>query len=100
VLRLPQIRTLAVPSLDDELIERVVRYLGERFFVVPGAFKDVEKVPADAKDNPLIEAALEAAAEAVVSDDIDLVSLKVVKVRGFLPLQIYAPGPFLKYALE
>jgi len=100
VLRLPHIRTLANPPLDDDLIARAVRYIGERCIVVPGAFKDVEKVPDDAKDNPLIEAALEGAAEAIVSDDVDLLSLKVVKVRGFRPVQIYAPGPFLKYMLE
>ena len=76
-----------------------MRHIGERFLVVPGAFKEVEKVPADAKDNPLIEAALEAAAEAIVSDDVDLLSLKLVKVPGFRPVQIYAPGPFLKYTL-
>jgi len=48
----------------------------------------------------LVEAALEGAAEAIISDDVDLLSLKVVKVRGFRPVQIYAPGPFLKYVLE
>jgi putative PIN family toxin of toxin-antitoxin system len=99
VLKLPHIRTMASPPLDDDLIERAVRYIGERFDLVPGAFNDVDKVPDDAKDNPLIEAALEGEAEAIVSDDDDLLSLKVVKVRGFRPVQIYAPGPFLKYAL-
>jgi putative PIN family toxin of toxin-antitoxin system len=99
VLRLPHIRTLTTPPLDDDLIQRAIGYIGERFTVVGGVFKDVDKVPDDAKDNPLIEAALEGAAEAIVSDDVDLLSLKVVKVRGFRPVQIYAPGPFLKYVL-
>jgi putative PIN family toxin of toxin-antitoxin system len=100
VLRLPQIRGLTNPPLDDDLIQRAMQYIGERFIVVAGEFKDVDKVPDDAKDNPLVEAALEGAAEAIVSDDVDLLSLKVVKVRGFRPVQIYAPGPFLKYVLE
>jgi predicted nucleic acid-binding protein len=56
--------------------------------VVAGAFKEVDKVPDDAKDKPLVEAALEGAAEAIVSDDVDLLSLKVVKVRGFRPVQM------------
>jgi predicted nucleic acid-binding protein len=99
VLRLPQVRGLTNPPLDDDLIQRAVSYIGERFIVVTGAFKDVDKVPDDAKDNPLVEA-LEGAAEAIVSDDVDLLSSKVVKVRGFRPVQIYAPGPFLKYVLE
>ncbi len=100
VLRLPHVRGLTNPPLDDDLIQRAMRYIGERFIVVAGAFTDVDKVPDDAKDNPLIEAALEGAAEAIVSDDVDLLSLKVVKVRGFRPVQIYAPGRFLKYVLE
>jgi putative PIN family toxin of toxin-antitoxin system len=99
VLKLPHVRTLTNPPLDDDLIHRAISYIGERFDVVAGAFKDVDKVPDDAKDNPLIEAALEGAAEAIVSDDVDLLSLKVVKVRGFRSVQIYAPGPFLKYVL-
>lgn len=100
VLSLPYVRALTKPPLDDDLIRRAIGHIGERFTVVAGAFKDVDKVPHDAKDNPLIEAALEGAAEAIVSDDVDLLSLKVVKVRGFRPVQIFAPGPFLKYVLD
>ena len=99
VLSLSHVRALTNPPLDDDLIQRAIGYVGERFTVVAGAFKDVDKVPDDAGDNPLIEAALEGATEAIVSDDVDLLSLKVVKVRGFRPVQIYAPGPFLKYVL-
>lgn len=99
VLRLPEVRVLTSPALDDDLIRRAITHIGERFTVVAGAFEDVDKVPDDAKDNPLIEAALEGAAEAIVSDDVDLLSLKVVKVQGFRPVQIYAPGPYIKYVL-
>lgn len=100
VLRLPEVRGLTDPPLDDDLIQRAMRYIVQRFTYVTGSFKDVEKVPDDARDNPLVEAALEGAAEAIVSDDTDLLSLKVVKVSGFRPVQIYAPGPFLKSVLE
>jgi predicted nucleic acid-binding protein len=62
VLRLPHVRGLTNPPLDDDLIQRAILYIGERFIVVAGAFKDVDKVPDDAKDNPLVEAALEGAA--------------------------------------
>jgi len=100
VLKQPNIRAIATPPLDDDLIERAVRYIGERFLVVAGSFRDVDKVPKDSKDNPLIEAALEGDVEAIVSDDDDLLSAKVVRVRGYRPVQIYAPGPFLKYVLR
>ena len=43
VLKLPQIRSLASPPLEDDLIERVMRFIGERFVVVPGAFRDVDQ---------------------------------------------------------
>lgn len=99
VLRLPEVRRLTHPPLDDDLIQRVMRYIVERFTIVTGSFKGLDRVPDDVRDNPLIEAALEGAAEAIVSDDVDLLSLKVVKVRGFRPVQIYAPGPFLKFVV-
>ncbi|MEP6655473.1 MAG: PIN domain-containing protein, partial [Myxococcales bacterium] len=53
VLKTAEIRALASPPLDDDLIERAVRYIRERFTAVPGAFQDVDRVPKDAKDNPL-----------------------------------------------
>jgi predicted nucleic acid-binding protein len=99
VLKMPEIRAMASPLLDDDLIDRAVRYIGERFIVVPGAFQDVDRVPRDSNDNPLVEAALEGSAQAIVSDDDHMLSLKVVKVDGFKPVQVYAPGPFLKYVL-
>lgn len=67
VMKLPNIRSLASPALDDDLIERTVRYIGERFTVVQRTFQGVDKVPDDAEDNPLIEAALEGGAAAIVS---------------------------------
>ncbi len=96
ILKLDEIRRLANPPLDDDVIRRAVTYLAERFDVVSGTFRDVDRVPADVRDNPLVEAALEGEADAIVSDDDDLLSLKVVKVSGFRPVQILAPGPYLK----
>jgi predicted nucleic acid-binding protein len=64
--------------------------------VVAGALQNVDRVPADARDNPVVEAALEGGAVAIISDDNDLLSLKVIKVRGLRAIQIVAPGPYLK----
>ena len=44
VLKMSEIRTMASPPLDDDLIERAVRYIGERFTVVPGDFQDVDSL--------------------------------------------------------
>ncbi len=93
VLKMPEIRTMASPPLDDDLIERAVRYIGERFTVVAGAFQDVDRVPKDAKDNPLVEAALEGSAQAIVSDDGHLLSLKVVRSMGSNRSRSMRPDP-------
>jgi predicted nucleic acid-binding protein len=50
----------------------------------------------DFRDNPVVEAALEVEADTIVSEDGDLLSLKVVRVSGFRPIQVLAPGPFLR----
>lgn len=99
VLRRGEIRKLARPPLDNALVDRVVSYLARRFEVAPGAFRALDKVPDDAKDHPLVEAALEVEAEAIVSEDQDLLSLKVVIVAGFRPVQVYAPSMYLKRLL-
>lgn len=99
VLRRKEIRKLTRPPLDDLLIARTVKQIANRFEVSPGTFRDLDRVPSDAQDNPLVEAALEAEADAIVSDDRDLLSLKVVMVAGFRPVQVYAPNTFLKRLL-
>jgi len=61
---------------------------------------DVSLVPTDAKDNPIVACALEAAAEYIVTDDRrDLLPLKVIRVAGYEPVQIVAPRAFLKSVL-
>lgn len=99
ILKLDEIRRLANPSLDDDIIAGALKQIADTFDLVAGAFQDIDKVPTDAKDNPIVEAALEGSAEWIVSDDADLLSLKVVKVRGFRPVQVLAPGPFMRILL-
>ena len=36
VLRLPHVRALTNPPIDDDLIQRAIGYIGERFIVVAG----------------------------------------------------------------
>ena len=36
VLRLPHVRRFTNPPLDDDLIQRAIQYIGERFIVVAG----------------------------------------------------------------
>ncbi len=99
VLKRDDIRTLARPPLDDDLIDRTVGYIGSTFEVAPGTFTDVDRVPNDAGDNPLVEAALEVEAEAIVSDDRELLALKVIIVPAFRPVQVYPPNLFLRRLL-
>jgi predicted nucleic acid-binding protein len=56
----------------------------------------LDRVPADVRDNAVVETALEADVETIVSDDDDLLSLKVILVPGFRAVQVHAPGPFLR----
>lgn len=48
----------------------------------------------------LVAAALEGDADYLVTDDRhDLLPLKVIRVSGYRPVQLVAPGPFVKYVL-
>jgi len=53
-----------------------------------------------AEDVPIVSAALEGGAEYLVSDDAGLLELKMVSVSGYLPVQVIAPGPFVKQVLQ
>lgn len=65
--------------------------------VTPGAFTDVDKVPTDVKDNPLIAAALEGTASYIVTEDKrNLLPLKDILVAGFEAIHVMAPGRFLR----
>lgn len=96
VLSLSAIRRLTQPPLEDDIILRSVEHVARHFYVTDGAFRDVDKVPLDFKDNPLVEAALEAEAELIVSDDHDLLSLKFVRIPGFRIIEITPPSVVLR----
>ncbi len=79
---------------DLERIEGVLRRLA---VVVPGLYEDIDMVPTDAKDNPIVACALESTADYIVTDDRrDLLPLKVIPVAGHKLIQIVAPGAFLR----
>ncbi len=49
----------------------------------------MDLVATDAKDNHIVSTALEGGANTIVTEDArDLLSLKVVKIRGFPPIQV------------
>ena len=51
------------------------------------------------EDVPIVATALEGGAEYLVTDDSDLLDVKVLSVPGFAVLQVTAPGPFAKHVL-
>jgi predicted nucleic acid-binding protein len=69
--------------------------------VVQGVYTDVNLVPRDAKDNPVVACALEGEAEYIVTDDRrDLLVLKAVRVAGHRVVQIVGLRPFLRQILQ
>jgi predicted nucleic acid-binding protein len=81
----------------DEEIRKVVDHLGRQMLVVPGHLRDLRQVvPEDVKDNPLFEAALEAGATYVVSDDRAVLNLKRVHFAGYLAIEVVPPRTFLR----
>jgi predicted nucleic acid-binding protein len=81
---------------DDE-IRDAVDHIARRMLVVPGHILDLRQiVPADAEDNPLFEAALEADAGFVVTEDKAVLDCKHVALAGYRGIEVVAPRPFLK----
>jgi putative PIN family toxin of toxin-antitoxin system len=64
--------------------------------VVEGEYQELDIVPRDAKDNPIAATALEGQVPYLVSQDDDLLSLKVLRMPGHRPVQIVAPRAFLR----
>ncbi len=94
-MRYPRVQRYG-PFTDRDL-ERIEGVLRRLAVVVPGAYTDLDMVPTDAKDNPIVACALESTADYIVTDDRrDLLPLKVIPVAGYKPIQIVAPGPFLR----
>jgi hypothetical protein len=52
------------------------------------------------EDIPIVAAALEGGADYLVSDDSELLGVKMVLVSGYRPVQMIAPGPFVKNVLQ
>jgi putative PIN family toxin of toxin-antitoxin system len=86
VLRRRHIR--ARPSFDAEDSHDLLVALVEAAHVASGGYH-INVVPTDAKDNHIVATALEGGADTIVTEDArDLLSLKVIKVRGFAPIQV------------
>ena len=64
--------------------------------VIEGDYQGLDIVPRDARDNPIAAAALEGQASYLVSQDDDLLSLKVLRMPGHRPVQIVTPRAFLR----
>jgi putative PIN family toxin of toxin-antitoxin system len=92
----PDVRALR--RLQDNEIGAIVGALREVCEFVPGDFRDLEKVPRDLKDRPIVAAGIEGGAHFLVTDDRrDLLPLKVILLAGYRPLQIVTPGDFLRH---
>jgi len=85
----------AIASVSEAAIARVLQGLRRTAHYVPGDF-EVELVPRDPKDNPIVACALEGDAGYVVTDDRKhLLPLKIVRVAGYRPVRIVSPSLFL-----
>jgi putative PIN family toxin of toxin-antitoxin system len=103
------------PAILDELIDVIARpvmmkyarrnlvqlaafhrWVERKAEVVEGDYQELDIVPRDAKDNPIAAAALEGQVPYLVSQDHDLLSLKVLRMPGHRPVQIVEPRAFLR----
>jgi putative PIN family toxin of toxin-antitoxin system len=62
--------------------------------LVPGDF-EVDLVPKDPEDNPIVASALEGDAGYVVTNDGNLLTLEVIRVAGYRPIRIRSELQFL-----
>jgi putative PIN family toxin of toxin-antitoxin system len=92
----PDVRALR--HLEDQEIDAIVCALREVCELVPGHYKDLDRVPRDLKDRPIVAAGIEGGADFLITDDRrDLLPLKVILLAGHRPLQILTPGDFLRH---
>jgi uncharacterized protein len=95
VLQRPAFRQ-HVESTDFEIM-RAIRALRRVAQTVPGAYVELDAVPTDPDDNPVVACALEGGAGYLVTDDRhDLLPLKVIRVSGYRPVQVVTPRGFLR----
>jgi putative PIN family toxin of toxin-antitoxin system len=105
VLGLPKLR--ARYGLTDDNVAELLDAYGRQAEMVSG-FLDLPEgwraaggnsaVPAE--DIPIVAAALEGGADYLVSDDSELLGVKMVLVSGYRAVQMIAPGPFVKNVLQ
>jgi predicted nucleic acid-binding protein len=87
----------ALTRWTDDEVRKAVDHVAKSWEVVPGRVQDVRQiVRKDLNDNPLFEAALEADVGYVVTDDLAVLNVKRIEFSGFRPIEVIAPGPFLK----
>jgi putative PIN family toxin of toxin-antitoxin system len=96
-LAYPKVQRLAPhrPLSPDAIEEDVKALKGVARQIVPGAYV-VEMVAGDPKDNPVVAAALEGGAGYIVTDDRVLLTMKVVLVAGYDPIQVVSASAFLR----
>jgi predicted nucleic acid-binding protein len=109
VLNLPSVRR-RYGLTDDQVADLIDAYsrqaeavagavaLPSKFRTAAGAASQSGLVPAE--DVPIVATALEGGAEHLVTDDSDLLDVKMLNVPGFVVLQMTAPGPFAKHVLR
>lgn len=74
---------------------RFIGLIKEAFNVVAGSYRDIDLVPSDAKDNPIVAIGLEAEARYLITGDAKhLLSLKVVLMPAHKALQIVSIEEF------
>jgi hypothetical protein len=93
LLSFPWVRRLAKPPLDDDLIDRVVGQIGERFDLTPGLLEVGDTLEGAVQSPPLL-AALEAGVDLIISDDEELATATVTGRRA---VRVCAPSAFLRY---
>jgi putative PIN family toxin of toxin-antitoxin system len=90
----------ARPSFNWEETRELLVALLEAAEIPSGKYQ-VAMVPTDAKDNHIVSTALEGGADYIVTEDAqDLLSLKVIKVRGFPPIQVVDASSFVRELLR
>ena len=94
VLRRPHIRSR--PSFNMQDSHDLLVALIEASHIASGTYH-MDLVPTDSKDNHIVSTALEAGAGMIVTEDArDLLSLKVIKIRGFPPVQVVDAKAFAR----
>ena len=99
VLLRPRVRLLT--GLTVRQAVQLAVNIRRRAHVVGGLYADIDMVPTDPKDNPILACALEGDAEYLVTQDKrDLLALKDHHVAGHRTIHIVIPASFLRNILH